>query len=211
MLFPGPRMFWDQKSVTTGDKPNTAWLSSTRGTQDYVDLSRMGPWVRQCQALLPVGRRGGLANTPAQRAARSKGPAAAATARKQRAQQHAKHAQHLRRKGLSRAQIAAKLGKHPSTISRYLRRWIPISRHEMLACVTGASGGAPLTTRTPLPHSGGLHHILGVTQARWNPAFTATPPGLRLSRYGPQPLRATALTRLSSSRTPSNGYPHWLR
>src|SRR5699024_4922624 len=106
------------------------------------------------QTLSEMGRRGGLANTPAQRAARATGPAAAA-ARKHRAKQHAKHAQHLRRKGLSRAQIAAKLGKHPSTVSRYLRRWIPIPMREMLACITGASGVAPtpLLTRQPLRSS----------------------------------------------------------
>ncbi|MFD6815197.1 replication initiation protein [Enteractinococcus coprophilus] len=102
------------------------------------------------RVLSEMGRRGGLANTPAQRAARAKGPAAAAAARTHRAKQHAKHAQHLRRKGLSRTQIAAKLGKHPSTISRYLRRWIPIPLHEMLTCITGASGGVshPALTRS---------------------------------------------------------------
>jgi DNA-binding CsgD family transcriptional regulator len=92
------------------------------------------------RALSEMGRRGGLANTSAQRAARAKGPAAAAAARQHRAKQHAKHAQRLRRKGYSRQQIAAKLGKHPSTVSRYLRRWIPIPMKEMLACTTGASG-----------------------------------------------------------------------
>lgn len=92
------------------------------------------------QALADMGRRGGLANTPAQQAARAKGPAAAATARKKRAHQKAKHAQHLRRKGYSRQQIAAKLGRTLSTISRYLRRWIAVPMQEMLACITGASG-----------------------------------------------------------------------
>ena len=42
----------------------------------------------------------------------------------------------------TRTQIAAKLGKHPSPISRYLRRWIPTATHETLACITGASGVA---------------------------------------------------------------------
>src|SRR5699024_12479880 len=84
-------------------------------------------------ALAEMGRSGGLANTPVQRTARAQGPAAAAAARKHRAKQHPMHAQHLRREGLSRAQIAAKLGKHPGTVSRYLRRWIPIPMREMLA------------------------------------------------------------------------------
>lgn len=121
------------------------------------------------QALADMGRRGGLANTPAQQAARAKGPVAAAAARKKRAHQKAKHAQHLRRKGYSRQQIAAKLGRTPSTISRYLRRWIAIPMQEMLACITGASGvgASPVTFHAflekgaPTPqqprHRGGPH------------------------------------------------------
>src|SRR5699024_960580 len=97
------------------------------------------------QALSAMGRRGGLRNTPAQQAARAKGPAAAAAARKHRTNQHARTAHYLRRKGLSRVQIAAKLGKHPSTVSRYLRRWVPLSLDEKQACITGASGGAALS------------------------------------------------------------------
>lgn len=96
------------------------------------------------QALSEMGRRGGLANTPAQQAARAKGPAAAAAARKHRATNQARKAQQLRRKGYSRHKIAATLGKHPSTVSRYLQRWIPLSTKELLACITGASGvGGP--------------------------------------------------------------------
>lgn len=95
------------------------------------------------QALSEMGRRGGLANTPAQRAARAKGPAAAAAARKQRAYEQAKQAQRLRRQGYSRLEIAAKLGRAACTISRYLRRWIPVPLTDMLACTTGASGVVP--------------------------------------------------------------------
>jgi|GEM_PF-3588753 len=107
------------------------------------------------QTLSEMGRRGGLANTPAQRAARAKGPAAAAAARKKRAYQKAKQAQRLRRQGYSRLEIATKLGRAACTISRYLRRWIPIPLTEMLACITGASGvaSAPLPTRPPLRSS----------------------------------------------------------
>lgn len=101
------------------------------------------------QALSEMGRRGGLRNTPAQQAARAKGPVAAAAARKDRANQHARTAHHYRRRGLSRAQIAAKLGKHPSTVSRYLRRWMPLSQEQVQACITGASGVVHLH---PLPH-----------------------------------------------------------
>jgi hypothetical protein len=121
------------------------------------------------RALSEMGRRGGLANTPAQRAARAKGPAAAAAARKRCAYQKAKLAQHLRRKGYTRSQIAAELGRDPSTVSRYLRRWIPIPMREMLACITGASGGVqpthllnphptPRTWPTPRHSQQGQHH-----------------------------------------------------
>src|SRR5699024_2130429 len=92
------------------------------------------------QALSEMGRRGGLRNSPAQQRARSKGPAAASAARKERAEQQARKAQQLRRKGHSRLEIAAKLGRAACTISRYLRRWIPIPLTELLACITGASG-----------------------------------------------------------------------
>lgn len=94
------------------------------------------------QALSEMGRRGGLRNTIAQQAARAKGPAAAAAARTHRATQRARQAHHYRRKGLNRTQIAAKLGKTPSTVSRYLRRWMPMTPDQIQACITGASGGA---------------------------------------------------------------------
>lgn len=101
------------------------------------------------QALSEMGRKGGLRNSPAQRAARAKGPAAAAAARKQRADQQARQAKHLHRKGHSRAQIAAKLGRAACTISRYLRRWLPLTEAEKQACITGASGGECTLPRSP--------------------------------------------------------------
>lgn len=116
------------------------------------------------RVLSEMGRRGGLANTPAQRAARAKGPAAAAAARKRCAYQKAKQAQHLRRKGYNRQQIAAELGRDPSTVSRYLRRWIPVPMREMLACITGASGGAPNPLLTRRPPRSSLVRFSPVTQ-----------------------------------------------
>ncbi len=104
------------------------------------------------QALSEMGRRGGLCNSPAQQQARAKGPAAAAAARKNRAEQQARKAQQLRRKGHSRLEIAAKLGRAACTISRYLRRWIPCPLTEMLACITGASGER-IPCASPLRHS----------------------------------------------------------
>src|SRR5699024_5224993 len=108
----------------------------TRGTSTVAmpDVMR--------QALADMGRKGGKRNTPAQQAARAKGPQAATKARKHRAYQQARKAQHLRRQGHNRVKIAEKLGKALSTISRYLRRWIPLTQTEMLLCITGASGGA---------------------------------------------------------------------
>src|SRR5699024_4714323 len=76
------------------------------------------------QTLSEMGRRGGLANTPAQRTARAKGQAPDTADRKHRAKQQAKQAKRLRRQGYSRLEIATKLGRAACTISRYLRRWI---------------------------------------------------------------------------------------
>jgi DNA-binding CsgD family transcriptional regulator len=116
------------------------------------------------RALSEMGRRGGLANTAAQRAARAKGPAAAAAARKHRTDRKARTAQHLRRKGHSRAQIAAKLRCHPSTISRYLRRWIPMTKEQIQACITGASGGARYPRLLPHTPAPGTAHLLHCSQ-----------------------------------------------
>src|SRR5699024_12572767 len=92
------------------------------------------------QALAEMGRKGGLRTSHAQRAARAKGPAAAAAARKRRADDQSRQAKHLHRKGHSRAQIAAKLGRTACTISRYLRRWLPLTEAEKRASINGASG-----------------------------------------------------------------------
>lgn len=136
------------------------------------------------QALSEMGRRGGLRNTPAQQAARAKGPAAAVAARKHRANQHARTAHHLRRKGLNRAQIAAKLGKHPSTVSRYLRRWMPLSPEQIQACITGASG--VVAPSRLLPRS--THHTLGTT-----PCATKRPQSSKPSSTGsPQHCKTSA-------------------
>lgn len=125
------------------------YMSTTGYTRTNGPTSAMPETMRK--ALSELGRRGGLRNSPAQQAARAKGPAAAATARTHRANQCARQAHHYRRKGLTRAQIGAKLGKHPSTVSRYLRRWMPLSPDQIQACITGASGGVRLSQ--PLPHS----------------------------------------------------------
>lgn len=127
------------------------------------------------QALSEMGRKGGLRNSRAQRAARAKGPAAAAAARKYRAEHQARQAKQLHRKGHSRAQIAAKLGKAACTISRYLRRWLPLTEAEKHTCITGASGGryalAP-TSRTLVRTDQTPHHapVDRTTQQKFPPS-----------------------------------------
>lgn len=133
------------------------------------------------QALVEMGRKGGLRNSAAQRAARAKGPAAAAAARTQQAEQQARQAKHLHRKGHSRAQIAAKLGRAACTISRYLRRWLPLTDDEIQACITGASGeritlattlGTPHRTATTCTaatnYSAGSPHRINPQHLRWS-------------------------------------------
>lgn len=148
------------------------------------------------RVLSEMGRRGGLANTPAQRAARAKGPAAAAAARKRCAYQKAKLAQHLRRKGYTRSQIAAELGRDPSTVSRYLRRWIPIPMREMLACITGASGGASHTVTTSLAPQSHAIQLNRALHSSIDPAHYTKSHPPRCSHLGSPPvstlLRSTA-------------------
>src|SRR5699024_2913738 len=116
----------------------TRFITTTTYTGGTTNSPAMSDTMRQ--ALAEMGRKGGKRNTPAQQAARAKGPKAAAKARKFRAYQQARKAQYLRRQGYNRSQIAEKLGKAACTISRYLRRWIPLTQAQMLSCITGASG-----------------------------------------------------------------------
>lgn len=74
------------------------------------------------ELMAEMGRRGGLANTAAQRAARALGPAASAAARKPLTDTKARKAQKLRAQGHSQAAIGRKLAAAPSTVSRWLRR-----------------------------------------------------------------------------------------
>lgn len=74
--------------------------------------------------LSEIGRRGGLANTPAQRAARALGPAAAVEALKTRTDTDAQAAQKLRAQGHSAASICQRLKAARSTVYRWLRRHV---------------------------------------------------------------------------------------
>ena len=76
------------------------------------------------ELLSEMGRRGGLANTPAQRAARALGPAAAAETLKERTDTDARSAQKLRAQGHSAASICQRLKAARSTVYRWLRRHV---------------------------------------------------------------------------------------
>lgn len=95
------------------------YMASPRGHRAAVAVPSQ---LRELMA--EMGRRGGLANTPAQRAARALGPAASAAARKPRTDTKARKAQKLRAQGHSQAAIGQKLAAAPSTVSRWLRRYV---------------------------------------------------------------------------------------
>lgn len=77
--------------------------------------------------LSELGRRGGLANTPAQRAARALGPAASAAAKKATTDQDAREAQQMRARGATAADICQARSVSKRTVYRWLRRFV---RHE---------------------------------------------------------------------------------
>lgn len=64
------------------------------------------------------GRKGGSANTDAQKAARAKGPAAASVIRSAEKVGRAAQAKELRAAGYTRKQIAEKMGISESTVKR---------------------------------------------------------------------------------------------
>lgn len=89
--------------------------------------------------LSEMGRRGGRANTAAQRAARALGTHASIAARKRRTDQKARRAQRMHTRGHTRGHIAAKLGTSLPTLCRWLRRYIPHTPN----FTNGASGDQP--------------------------------------------------------------------
>ena len=83
------------------------------------------------EALTEMGRRGGQANTPAQRAARAKSCTAARAARTRAADTGARKAQRMHARGHSRGHICKTLGISAATLCRWLRRFIrPVSFSE---------------------------------------------------------------------------------
>ncbi|MGJ9407343.1 replication initiation protein [Nesterenkonia aurantiaca] len=95
------------------------YMANPRGHRSTVSMPSQ---VREL--LSEMGRRGGLANTAAQRAARALGPRASSTARSARAETKARQAQKLRARGYSRAAIGQKLAASPATVCRWLRRHV---------------------------------------------------------------------------------------
>lgn len=83
------------------------------------------------EALSEMGRRGGQANTPAQRAARAKSCKAARAARTRATDTEARKAQRMHARGHTRGHICKKLGISAATLCRWLRRFIrPVSFSE---------------------------------------------------------------------------------
>lgn len=101
--------------------------------------------------LSEMGRRGGLANTPAQRAARALGPAAAAASRKATTDIDAREAQKLRAQGHSAASICQRLRAAKTTVYRWLRRHVahqprvPLLDHQVITHPQPAPSRCALT------------------------------------------------------------------
>lgn len=131
------------------------------------------PTVMQ-QALSEMGRRGGRANTPAQRAARAKGPAAASAARKDATDKKARKAQRLHAKGHPRTAICRKLRASAATVCRWLRRYIaplpPVSSLEHQ--VVGESQGCPQTAGCVIPR---CYHRRRRWRQKWPPPSPPVP------------------------------------
>lgn len=89
------------------------------------------------QLLSDMGRRGGRANTQAQRAARALGTAASVAARKDATDKKARQAQRMAARGHTRRQIAQKLCASAATICRWMRRYVT---HQAPRFINGASG-----------------------------------------------------------------------
>lgn len=106
----------------------TRYMTNPRGHRAAVAVPSQ---MRELMA--EMGRRGGLANTAAQRAARALGPAASAAARRPRTDTKARKAQTLRARGHSQAAIGQKLAASPATVSRWVRR--PVNHQCRLSSV----------------------------------------------------------------------------
>ena len=109
--------------------------------------------------LSEMGRRGGLANTPAQRVARARSCKAATAARKTATDKRARHAQRMHTRGHTRGHICKTLGISAATLCRWLRRFIPAISFPEHQVVMGHHASAavfrsPRCSRTRWPSSG---------------------------------------------------------
>lgn len=100
------------------------------------------------EVLSEMGRRGGLANTEAQRAARALGNPASVVSRKVYTDTRAREAQKLRTRGLSMRDIAKKIRVSAPTICRYMRRYVehqprvPLVEHQVLGAPPEPAGSS---------------------------------------------------------------------
>lgn len=103
------------------------------------------------EALSEMGRRGGQANTPAQRAARAQSCKAATAARTRATDARARKAQRMHTRGHTRRHICTKLGISAATLCRWLRRFIPsvsLPEHQVVRCTSPPAYQSP--SRPPL-------------------------------------------------------------
>lgn len=103
------------------------------------------------ETLSEMGRRGGLANTDAQRAARAKSCKAATAARKRSTDNRARRAQRMHARGHARGHICTKLGISAATLCRWLRRFIPVSlpEHQVVPRPPQPAPGRPCERSQP--------------------------------------------------------------
>lgn len=148
---------WETNDAADVPLPAAEVLGIIRSITRYMSrghkqgATTTAPMPTQVRDLLSeMGRRGGLANTPAQRAARDKARAAAVASRKHATDTNARAAQKLRARGHTRGHISKKLGVHPSTICRWLRRYLHPTRPI-----------APLEHQVIRPAHRGPHTYLG--------------------------------------------------
>lgn len=124
---------WDTNDACAEPLPGSEVHGIIRSISRYVSRGHgsagavaMPDTMRE--ALTELGRRGGSANTAAQRAARALGPTAAARKRMEATDKNAHKAQRMRGRGHSRKAICEALKVSASTVCRWLRRLLPRSR-----------------------------------------------------------------------------------
>lgn len=126
------------------------YMSRARASQTIATVA-MPSQMRDL--LSDMGRRGGKANTAAQRAARAKSCKAATAARKAATDKKARSAQRMHARGRTRGHICKMLGISASTLCRWLRRFIPtvsLPEHQVIQQATRSRGNFPKGSRYTL-------------------------------------------------------------